>query len=75
MAIQSDQHCAGQRRSLACLTSPDLPSPDHMTKLRNVTNIEISELSAFPFSLQLMINQTINISIVFSDYFTKQLHK
>ena len=40
------------------------PSADHMTKLRNVTNGEIREFTAFPFSLQLMFDQTLYNLIV-----------
>ena len=37
----------------------DHPLADHMTKLRNVTKGEIREFSAFPFSLQLILDQTV----------------
>ena len=40
------------------------PLADHMTKLRNVTNGEIREFTVFPFSLQLMFDQTLNNLIV-----------
>ena len=32
---------------------------DHMTKLQNFTNGEIPEFSSFPFSLQIMFDQTV----------------
>ena len=34
------------------------PLTDHMTKLRNLTNVEIHEFSVFPFSL---FTHTINV--------------
>ena len=36
------------------------PLADHMTKLRTFTNSDICEFSAFPFSLHLMLDQTLN---------------
>ena len=35
------------------------PLADHMTSLRNFTTGEIRDLSAFPFSLDLMFDQTL----------------
>ena len=40
------------------------PLADHMTKLRNFTKGEILEPSAFPFSLQLIVDQTLTNLIV-----------
>ena len=40
------------------------PLADHMTKLRNFTKGEIREFSTFPFSLQLMCDQTLTNLIV-----------
>ena len=40
------------------------PLADHMTTLRNVTEGEIREFSAFPFSLQLMFDQIVSNLIV-----------
>ena len=40
------------------------PLADHMTKLRNFTKGEIREFSVFPFSLQLMFDQTLSSLIV-----------
>ena len=41
----------------------DFPLADHMTKLRNFTK-GLKEFSAFPFSLQLMLDQTFSNVIV-----------
>ena len=40
------------------------PLADHMTKLRNFIKGEISEFSSFPFSLDLMLDQTLSNVIV-----------
>ena len=39
------------------------PLADHMTKLQNFTKGDIHEFSAFPFSLQLMFDQTCNLIV------------
>ena len=36
------------------------PLADHMTKLRNFNKGEIHEFSAFPFSLKLILDQTLS---------------
>ena len=40
------------------------PLADHMTKLNNITKEENRIFSAFPFSLQLMLEQTLTNLIV-----------
>ena len=40
------------------------PLADHMPKLLNFTKGEIREFSALPFTLQLMLDQTLSILIV-----------
>ena len=40
------------------------PLDNHITKLRNFTNGEIREFSAFPFSFQLMFDETLSNIIV-----------
>ena len=40
------------------------PLPDHMTKLVNFTKGEIREFSAFPFSLQQMLDQAMLFLII-----------
>ena len=49
------------------------PLAGHMTKLRNFTKGEICEFSVFPFSLQLLFDQTLS-TIIISD-FTKTTYK
>ena len=41
------------------------PLADHLTKLRNFTNGEIREFSAFPISLQLLFDQTLSNLFMF----------
>ena len=43
---------------------PDRSMADHVTKLHNFTKIEIRELSAFLFSVQLMFDQRLTNLIV-----------
>ena len=40
------------------------PLTGHLTKLKNFTKVGIREFSAFPFSLQLMLDQTLSNIIV-----------
>ena len=48
---------------------------DHMTKLRNFTKGEIREFSAFPFSLDLMFDQTLtNLIVYLILMISKKLH-
>ena len=54
--IHNDKHSAGQCRPWA-----RLPLSDHMTNLRNFTK---GEFSVFPFSRQLMCEETLSNLIV-----------